>query len=109
MLREILLGFVRVHILHHAAEKPFFGSWMMDELASHGYDVGPGTLYPILHRMEEDGYLTSEERTEGGRNRRYYRATALGREALAEARAKAKELTREVAPGDGGPASPSDS
>ena len=48
MLREILLGFVRVHILHHAAEEPFFGSWMMGELASHGYNVGPGTLYPIL-------------------------------------------------------------
>lgn len=98
LLREILLGFVRVHVLHHAAEEPFFGSWMMEELASHGYDVGPGTLYPILHRMEEDGYLTSEERTEGGRVRRYYSATALGREALAEARAKAAELTREVAP-----------
>lgn len=98
MLREILLGFVRVHVLHHAAEEPFYGAWMMDELASHGYDVSPGTLYPLLHRMEEDGYLQSEERTEGGRVRRYYAATALGREALAEARAKAAELTREVNP-----------
>jgi DNA-binding PadR family transcriptional regulator len=98
MIREILLGFVRVHVLHHAADEPFFGSWMMEELGSHGYDVGPGTLYPILHRMEEDGYLVSEERTEGGRVRRYYAATDLGREALAEARAKAAELTREVAP-----------
>lgn len=96
MIREILLGFVRVHVLHHAAEEPFFGAWMMQELASHGYDVGPGTLYPILHRMEADGYLTSEERTEGGRVRKYYTATALGREALTEARAKAAELTREV-------------
>lgn len=106
MLREILLGFVRVHVLHHAAEAPFFGAWMMEELASHGYDVGPGTLYPLLHRMEADGYLTSEERTEGGRVRRYYAATALGREALAEARAKAAELIREVdppPPGDAGP------
>ncbi len=98
MLREILLGFVRVHVLHHAAEDPFYGAWMMEELAGHGYDVSPGTLYPILHRMEEDGYLESAERTEGGRVRRYYAATALGREALAEAREKAAELTREVAP-----------
>ena len=65
--------------------------------------------YPIGRFESRQRPLTSEERTEGGRNRRYYRATALGREALAEARAKAKELTREVAPGDGGPASPSDS
>ena len=97
MLREILLGFVRVHILYHAAREPFFGKWMMEELASHGYDVSPGTLYPLLHRMEEDGYLTSDERTDGGRVRRYYTATESGREALAEASEKAAELTREVA------------
>ena len=99
MLREILLGFARVHILHHAAEEPFYGAWMMEELARHGYDVSPGTLYPLLHRLEEDGYLTSEERTESGRVRKYYSATAAGREALAEARAKVVELAREILEG----------
>lgn len=100
MLREILLGFARVHILHHAAEEPFFGAWMMEELRRHGYDVGPGTLYPLLHRLEEDGYLTSEERTEDGRVRKYYTATATGREALAAVRAKVVELAGEI---QGGP------
>ncbi len=99
MLREIPLGFGRVHVLHHAAEETFYGSWVMGELASHGHAASPATHSSLPHRMEEGGYLTSEERTEGGRVRRDYAATALGREALAEARAEAAELTREVAPG----------
>lgn len=98
MLREILLGFVRIHILHHAADEPFYGAWMMEELAEHGYDVGPGTLYPLLHRLEADGYLSCEERVVEGRVRKYYAATAAGRDALAEARAKVAELAHEVLP-----------
>lgn len=96
MLREILLGFVRIHVLHHAANEPFYGAWMMEELARHGYDVGPGTLYPLLHRLEADGYLTCEKRVVAGHARKYYAATEAGREALAEARAKIAELAGEV-------------
>lgn len=106
MLREILLGFARIHILYHAAQDPIYGAWMMEELARHGYDVGPGTLYPLLHRLEEDGYLTSEERTAEGRVRKYYTATEKGREALAEARTKVAELSREIA-GEEVPPAPS--
>ncbi len=47
--REILLGFWKVHILHHATEGPVVGQWMLTELRRHGYEVSPGTLYPILH------------------------------------------------------------
>jgi len=39
VLRDLELGAIRVHILHHAAEAPFFGSWMVDELARHGYTL----------------------------------------------------------------------
>ncbi len=99
VLRDLELGVIRVHILHHAAEAPFFGSWMVDELARHGYTLSYGTLYPILHRLEEDGLLTREERTEGGRVRKYYTATARGREDLARARLLVAELYREVEAG----------
>ena len=97
LLRDFLLGFMRVHILHHAAEQPVYGLWMRDELASHGYEISVGTLYPMLHQLEERGYLHSEQRVVGGRTRRYYSATPEGRELLAALRPKIRELVNEVA------------
>ena len=55
--REILLSFWKVHILHHASEEPVHGQWVLTELRRHGYDISPGTLYPLLHRMERHGWL----------------------------------------------------
>ena len=57
--KDLLTGFIRLHILHHAAEHEIYGQWMIDELARHGYRLSPGTLYPMLHAMERKGYLTS--------------------------------------------------
>jgi PadR family transcriptional regulator PadR len=37
VLRKLLLGFIQIHILHHAKEEPIFGSWMLEELKKHGY------------------------------------------------------------------------
>ena len=37
---------IRLHILHHASDGAFYGQWMIDELARHGYKLNPGTLYP---------------------------------------------------------------
>ena len=96
MLRELLLGFIKIHILHHASQQPVYGLWMMEELARHGYSVSPGTLYPTLHSLEQSGYLTSEKRVVGGRQRRYYVITPAGEAALAEARDKLAELVSEV-------------
>ena len=58
---DLLSGFVRLHILHHAAEQEIYGQWIMEELARHGYHLSPGTLYPMLQAMEARGYLTSRE------------------------------------------------
>lgn len=99
-VREFLRGAVRLHILHHAAEMDIHGAWMTEELAHHGYQISPGTLYPTLHRLEADGLLTSRQRVVDGRTRRVYRATKAGRKALAEDRAALAELAREVL-GDG--------
>jgi DNA-binding PadR family transcriptional regulator len=89
-------GFVRLHVLYHAVREPIFGVEMMEELARHGYEVGPGTLYPILHQLEEHGYLTVETETVGGKQRKYYRATPEGAKALEDAKAKLRELVKEV-------------
>lgn len=96
MLRDILSGFVKIHILHHASQQPIYGLWMMEELAHHGYTISPGTLYPTLHSLEQAGYLTSEKRVVQGRQRRYYTITPAGETALAEARARLAELVAEV-------------
>lgn len=103
LLRHFFGGFVRLHILHHAAEEAICGVGMIEELKRHGYKLGPGTLYPILHDMEQTGYLTAEVQIVGGKRRKNYRITLKGRKVLAEARAKLRELVHEVvheAPGD---------
>jgi PadR family transcriptional regulator PadR len=94
--QDLLSGFVRLHILHHAVKEDVFGQWMIEELAKHGYRLSAGTLYPMLHAMERRGYLTSTEHRLGRTKRRVYRATPLGGEALALAQTKLRELFREV-------------
>ncbi len=100
MLAEFLRGFMKIHILYHAAQGPVYGLQMAEELARHGYtSVSPGTLYPALHSLEEAGYLAAEERLVEGRWRRYYQITPGGRAALDDIRAKLSELAREVLDG----------
>ncbi len=89
-------GFVRLHVLYHAVKEPVFGLEMMEELARHGYAVGPGTLYPMLHQLEESGYLTSSTEVVAGKTRKYYRATPEGARALEDAKGKIRELVKEV-------------
>ncbi len=94
--REFFLGFVKIHILYHAAKEPIFGAEITEELASHGYSLSPGTLYPVLHRLENDGYLESCSKVVNGRVRRYYQATEQGRLMLEQSKRKIKELIDEV-------------
>ncbi|MBM7616098.1 PadR family transcriptional regulator [Alkaliphilus hydrothermalis] len=96
ILRKLFLGFIHIHILHHAAKDPFFGSWMMEELREHGYEISPGTLYPILHSLESNGFLRMYEETYEGKIRKYYSITPAGEELLKEAKAKAYELVKEL-------------
>ncbi len=89
-------GLVRLHILYHASRGPVFGLGIIEELARHGYRLSAGTLYPMLHAMEEKGYLKSSRRRAGGRIRRSYRITPPGRRAFAAAKDKVKELFGEL-------------
>ncbi len=96
--REILLSFWKVHILHHATEGEVIGQWMIKELRHHGYEVSPGTLYPILKRMEANGWLiSSADPARGPKAPRAYRITAEGREVLKVVRKQLRELGVEVA------------
>lgn len=97
--RDLLSGFVRLHVLLHAADEPIYGSWIIEELARHGYKLSAGTLYPMLHAMEKKGYLLSHQERHGRAVRKLYVATDLGKEALEVAREKAHELVGELTEG----------
>jgi DNA-binding PadR family transcriptional regulator len=94
--REIFAGLIRIHVLVHAAHEPLFGLGMIKELEHHGYRIGPGTLYPLLHGMERNGLLVSGVMNVGGRRRRVYKLTKTGKKALEQARAKVDELHQEL-------------
>jgi PadR family transcriptional regulator, regulatory protein PadR len=94
--RFLYSGLIRLHVLHHAVKEPVYGLAMIEELARHGYRTSAGTLYPILHGLEERGLLTSTEDRSGSAARRVYRATQAGREVLAAAKTKVRELFGEL-------------
>ncbi len=99
--REILLSFWKVHILHHAAKEPVVGQWIIRELRRHGYDVSPGTLYPVLSRMCARGWLKCRVDARGGlRARKEYRLTRKGADVLGLLRTNVAELYREVVVGE---------
>lgn len=102
LIRQFFLGFVRIHILHHAAEEAVCGVELSEELARHGYRLSPGTLYPILHALDASGYLRRAIRIEHGRQRKVYTITRRGEEMLQQARTQLQELVEEVMEGEAG-------
>ena len=96
MIRSFFLGFIKIHILHHATEEPVYGLWLIEELKRHGYDISPGTLYPMFHSLEEGGLLQSQEQVVDGKVRKYYRITSKGKKTLKQAKEKVQELLNEI-------------
>ena len=96
MLKDFFLGFVKIHILYHASKEPICGVEVLEELGRHGYRLSPGTIYPTLHRLAREGYLSVQQRVVEGKVRKYYTITEKGLAALDEARAKITELVEEV-------------
>lgn len=95
--RKILLGFIRVHILHHAVEdNGIYGLEMIEELKSHGYKISPGTLYPILHDMKKNNLLLQKEKNVNGKIRKIYTPTKKGEKTLEKLKKFIVELSSEV-------------
>src|SRR5882724_11611856 len=95
VVREFLLAFWKVHILHHAGEQGVYGHWMLEELHHHGYRLSPGTLYPMLARMAQHGWLRASE-PKRSKAPRVYRLTPRGGEVLNRILASLDELYGEV-------------
>ncbi len=82
-------------------EKPQYGYEIIKEIEKRSdnvFQMKEGTLYPVLHRMENQGYLESyKEKTESGKERKYYRITTKGQGQLVEEEKQWKEFTFSVA------------
>jgi len=100
LLRHFYGGFIRLHILYHAAHEAIYGVEMIEELRRHGYRMGPGTMYPILHQLEASGFLACEESIVAGKRRKNYRITKKGLRLLTDAQSRLKELVAEVVAGE---------
>jgi DNA-binding PadR family transcriptional regulator len=87
---------IRLHILHHAASRDVWGKWLLEELAEHGHALSPGTLYPALLRMENNGWLERSGEAPYARARQTFRITPEGRRLLKGLRREVAELYQEV-------------
>jgi PadR family transcriptional regulator PadR len=96
VLRQLRAGFTRLHVLHHAEKDKLCGVEMMEELRRHGYKIGPGTFYPMLHDLESEGFIRFEVVVVGGKRRKNFTITAQGRKLLERAQAKVRELAGEI-------------
>jgi DNA-binding PadR family transcriptional regulator len=97
--REIRLALWKIHILQHAHEGTIYGHWMLEELQRYGFRVSPGTLYPLLTRMEREGWLRTVKgpgKRKSPTARRNYAMTPKGARLLGGLRREVEELHREL-------------
>ncbi len=85
--RTLLSGSAAMMVLRLLSERDMYGYQITEELSLRSQNVfqmKSGTLYPLLHTLEQKGWVHAYEQTEGGRERRYYSITGSGRKALAD-------------------------
>ena len=71
---------------------------MLRSRSEHAFDLKAGTLYPLLHALEQKGLITArDEASAAGRPRRYYHLTDAGRRRLCEKEAEWRAYTTAVA------------
>jgi PadR family transcriptional regulator PadR len=98
---DLLQGTLTLLVLKTLARGPLHGYGITLHIQMVSKDflrVEEGSLYPALHRMEQDGWVSAEwGLSENNRRARYYRLTAKGRKQLAEEEKNWERLTEAVA------------
>ncbi len=98
---DVLQGTLALLVLKTLARGPMHGYGItlhIQRVSSEVLRVEEGSLYPALHRMEQEGWINAEWGTsENNRRARYYRLTPSGRKQLAEEEARWAQLTRAIA------------
>ncbi|MGO2933171.1 PadR family transcriptional regulator [Microbacterium sp.] len=76
-LQELRRGTVVLACLQ-LLRTPGYGYGLLEDLQRHGFATDANTLYPLLRRLEKQGYLTSEWNTDEARPRKFYRTSPAG-------------------------------
>ena len=76
-LQELRRGTVVLACLRLLTQ-PGYGYGLLEELGRRGFATDANTLYPLLRRLEKQGYLTSEWNTDESRPRKFYRTSRAG-------------------------------
>jgi DNA-binding PadR family transcriptional regulator len=80
-LNELRRGMIVLAVLSQLEEQQY-GYSLLKRLSDQGLELDQGTLYPLLHRLESQGLLSSDWKIEGSRPRRYYVISPEGQELL---------------------------
>jgi transcriptional regulator len=98
---EMLKGHLDMIVLAALASGPAHGYAVIEEIrrrSGEAFDLPEGTVYPVLHRLEHAGLLSSKWTTaESGRKRRVYALTKRGQASLADQRAVWKQFSVAIA------------
>lgn len=98
--KSLLTGSTTMLILKLLESKDMYGYQMIEELekrSDHTFELKAGTLYPILHALEEQGIVSSyDEEAVGARTRKYYHITSKGKKMLSDKRAEWETYTNAV-------------
>lgn len=83
--KALISGSTSMLLLRLLEDKDMYGYEMIETLekrSNNVFTLKAGTLYPLLHSLEEKHYLTSYESEAGGKQRKYYSITKEGRKYL---------------------------
>lgn len=97
MDKQWLTGSTSMLLLKLLDIRDMYGYQMIEELerrSENVFSLKAGTMYPLLHTMEQKGLLTSYEQEEGGRMRKYYHLTEEGRKTLHQKQEEWKHYSR---------------
>lgn len=92
---ELRRGALPLAVLAQLREE-HYGYSLRKELNAQGLDIDEGTLYPLVRRLEKQGLLNSEWRSEDKRRKRYYRLSALGEDVLASLLVEWRSLNESI-------------
>lgn len=97
--RTLISGSMSMLILRLLSEKDMYGYEMIDTLRKRSenvFELKAGTLYPLLHSLEDKNYLTSYEEEVLGKVRKYYSITRDGRRFLEKKQAEWEQYAKAV-------------
>lgn len=93
--QELRRGTVVLACLRLLVE-PGYGYGLLEELDRRGFRTDANTLYPLLRRLEKQGYLTSEWNTDEARPRKFYRTSTAGRALAAALTAESRDIAAAI-------------